>query len=319
LRLQHGKICVQRVVQQLPTKLEGGCMDEVSAKASLTAEIASPLAVEVPRSEVERALQADAEADLILDIVRRNGQEEACRVVLALDREALEQLLTQEGERVVAAIDPFTLQRAFDDVEVHGMREVGATLAVLVATAAGGAGVASAEPFESSGVQAGTVVAEVGMPRAMPADYAAAETQMPRAMPSDYATASGEMPRAMPSDYAAQPDQSVPEAGMPRAMPADYAAQAGIENVRAAREAPEATPDPMTPIENVRAGGSAIPDPMAGIEQVRVDRGPTEAGDGGTISAPSPTQTGILIGGALLTIAAATFVLRRKGEPRVAT
>jgi hypothetical protein len=304
LRPEHGKICVQRVVQQLPTKLEGGCMDEVSAKASLTAEIASPLAVEVPRSEVERALQADAEADLILDVVRRNGQEETCRVVLALDREALEQLLTQEGERVVAAIDPITLGRAFDDVEAHGMREVGATLAVLVATAAGGAGIASAEPFDSSSVQAGTVAADVGMPRAMPSDYAAAL---------------GEMPRAMPSDYAAQPDQSVPEAGMPRAMPADYAAQAGIENVRAAREAPEATPDPMTPIENVRAGGAAVPDAMAGIEQVRVDRGPADAGDGGTISAPSPTQTGILIGGALLTIAAATFVLRRKGEPRVAT
>ena len=279
-------------------------MDEVSAKASLTAEIASPLAVEVPRSEVERALQADAEADLILDVVRRNGQEETCRVVLGLDREALENLLTQEGEQVVAAIDPITLERAFDEVEAHGVREIGATFAVLVATAAGGAGIASAEPFDSSAVQASTQAAEVGMPRAMPSDYAAAQ---------------GEMPRAMPSDYAAQANQSVPEAGMPRAMPADYAAQSGIENVRAAREAPEATPDPMTPIENVRAGGSAVPDPMAGIEQVRADRTPAEPGDGGTITAPSPTQTGILIGGALLTIAAATFVLRRRGEPRVAT
>jgi hypothetical protein len=292
-------------------------MDEVSAKASLTAEIASPLAVEVPRSEVERALQADAEADLILDVVRRNGQEEMCRVVLALDREALEQLLTQEGERVVAAIDPITLERAFDDFEAHGMREVGATLAVLVATAAGGTGVASAAIDATAGPSTPPVAA-VGMPRAMPADYAASEAQMPRAMPSDYATAEGEMPRAMPSDYSAQAEQSVPEAGMPRAMPADYAAQAGIENVRAGQEAPEATPDPMTPIENVRAGGPAVPDPMRGIEQVRVERTPAEAGDGGTISAPSP-QTGILIGGALLTIAAAAFVLRRKGEPRVAT
>jgi hypothetical protein len=279
-------------------------MDEVSAKATLTAEITSPLAVKVPRSEVERALQADAEADLILDVVRRNGQEETCRVVLGLDREALENLLTQEGEQVVAAIDPITLERAFDEVEAHGVREIGATFAVLVATAAGGAGIASAEPFDSSAVQASTQAAEVGMPRAMPSDYAAAQ---------------GEMPRAMPSDYSAQAEQSVPEAGMPRAMPADYAAQAGIENVRAGQEAPEATPDPMTPIENVRAGGSAVPDPMAGIEQVRADRTPAEPGDGGTITAPSPTQTGILIGGALLTIAAATFVLRRRGEPRVAT
>jgi len=293
-------------------------MDEVSAKATLTAEIGSPLAVKVPRSEVERALQADAEADLVLDVVRRNGQEEIRRVVLAWDREALERLLTQEGEQIVAAIDPVTLQQAFDDVEAHGVREIGATLAVLVATAGGVTGAASAEPF-SSAVQAGTQAAEVGMPRAMPSDYAAAEGQMPRGMPSDYAAAEGQMPRAMPSDYAAQAAQTVPEAGMPRAMPADYAAQAGIENIRGAQEAPEATPDPMTPVENVRAGGAAVPDPMAGIEQVRADRAPAESGGGGgTISAPSP-EAGILIGGALLTIAAATFALRRKGEPRVAT
>jgi hypothetical protein len=277
-------------------------MDEVSAKATLTAEIDSPLAVNVPRSEVERALQADAEADLILDVVRRNGQEELCRVVLALDREALEQLLAQDGDQLVAAIDPITLQQAFDDLEAHGMREVGAALAILVATAAGGTGAASAAIDATTG-HATPQAAEVGMPRAMP---------------SDYATAQGEMPRAMPSDYAASP-QAVPEAGMPRAMPADYAAQAGIENVRAAQEAPEATPDPMTPIENVRAGGPAVPDPMRGIEQVRIERTPAEASDGGSISAPSQTEAGILIGGALLTIAAAAFVLRRKGEPRVAT
>ena len=275
-------------------------MDEVSAKATLTDGIESPLAVKVPRSEVERALQADAEADLVLDVVRKNGQEETRRVFLALDREALEQLLTQEGEQAVAAIDPVTLQQAFDDVEAHGMREVGATLAVLVATAAGGAGMAAAA-VDAGGAQAGTQAAEVGMPRAMPSDYAASEGQMPRA------------------------------------MPADYAAQAGVENVRAAQEAPEATPDAMSGIENVRAGGAAVPDPMSGIEQVRADRTPAESGgaavpnpirgseqlpadatvvDSG--SAPSP-ETGILIGGALLTIAAATFALRRKGEPRVAT
>ena len=292
-------------------------MDEVSAKAMLTDGIESPLAVKVPRSEVEHALQIDAEADLVLDVVRTNGEQEARRIVLAWDREALEQLLSQDGEQVVAAIDPSTLQQAFDDVEAHGVREVGATLAVLVATVAGGAGTAAAA-VDPGGVQAATQ-AEIGMPRAMPADYAAAETQMPRAMPSDYAAAQGEMPRAMPSDYAAQAEQTVPEAGMPRAMPADYAAQAGVENVRAAQEAPEATPDPTSGIESVRAGGAAVPDPMSGIEQVRVDRTPAEAGDGGTISAPSPTQAGILVGGVLLTIAAATFVLRRKGEPRVAT
>jgi hypothetical protein len=272
-------------------------MDEVSAKATLTAEIASPLAVKVPRSEVERALETDAEADLVLDVVRKNGKEEARRVVLAWDREALDQLLAQDGEQLVAAIDPVTLQQAFDDVEAHGVREVGATLAVLVATVAGGAGTAAAA-VDPGGAQAGTQAAVVGMPRAMPSDYAATEGQMPRAMPSD------------------------------------YAAQTGIENVRAAQEAPEATPDPMSGIENVRAGGAAVPDPMSGIEQVRAERTPADAGGGvpnpvrgseqvqGTPAdyggAPSP-EAGVLIGGLLLTIGAATFVLRRKGEPRVAT
>jgi hypothetical protein len=289
-------------------------MDEVSAKATLTDGIESPLAVKVPRSEVERALQTDAEADLVLDVIRKNGKEEARRVVLAWDREALEQLLTQDGEQVVAAIDPVTLQQAFgDDVEAHGMREVGATLAVLVATVAGGAGTAAAA-VDPGGAQAGTQAAVVGMPRAMPSDYAAAQAQMPRAMPSDYAATEGQMPRA---------------------MPADYAVQAGVENVRAAQEAPEATPDPTSAIENVRVGGAAVPDPMSGIEQVRADRAPADSGGAavpnpmrgieqvrGTPAdsggAPSP-EAGVLIGGLLLTIGAATFVLRRKGEPRVAT
>jgi len=296
-------------------------MDEVSAKATLTDGIESPLAVKVPRSEVERALESDAEADLVLDVVCKNGKEEARRVVLAWDREALEQLAAQDGEQLIAAIDPFTLQQAFDDVEAHGVREVGATLAVLVATVGAGAGTAAAA-VDPGGAQAGTQAAQVGMPRAMPADYAAAQ---------------GEMPRAMPSDYAAQADQAVPEAGMPRAMPSDYAAQAGVENVRAAQEAPEATPDPTSGIENVRAGGAAVPDPISGIEQVRADRAPADSGGAGVPNpvrgteqvqadpapadsggVPSP-ETGVLIGGILLTIGAATFVLRRKGEPRVAT
>jgi hypothetical protein len=294
-------------------------MDEVSAKATLTDGIESPLAVKVPRSEVERALETDAEADLVLDVVCKNGKEEARRVVVAWDREALEQLASQDGEQLVAAIDPVTLQQAFDDVEAHGVREVGATLAVLVATVGAGAGTAAAA-VDPGGAQAGTQAAQVGMPRAMPADYAAAEEQMPRAMPADYAVQAGiENVRAGQEAPAATPGPTQ------------------IENVRASQPAPEATPDPTSGIENVRAGGAAVPDPMAGIEQVRADRAPADSGAAGVPNpvrgteqvqadpapadsggVPSP-ETGVLIGGILLTIGAATFVLRRKGEPRVAT
>jgi hypothetical protein len=114
-------------------------MDEVSAQATLTdAEVDPRLAVSVPKSEIERALEAKDDVDLLLDVIRTNGEREERRVSLAWDRDALERLAQQEGERVIIAIDPDSLQAAFDDVEAHGMREMGATLAIVVATGDGG-------------------------------------------------------------------------------------------------------------------------------------------------------------------------------------
>src|SRR6266545_3702103 len=86
---------------------KGGCMDEVSAQATLTdAEVDPRLAVSVPKSEIERALEAKDDVDLLLDVIRTNGEREERRVSLAWDRDALERLAQQEGERVIIAIDP---------------------------------------------------------------------------------------------------------------------------------------------------------------------------------------------------------------------
>jgi hypothetical protein len=127
------------------------------------------------------------------------------------------------------------------------------------------------------------------------------------------------MPRAMPSDYA---QARAGEQQMPRAMPSDYAAQAGdrgIENVRASQPPPAEAPDATSGIESVRVGGTAIPDPSTGIETVRAERAPADAGDGGTsIAAPSTGAAVAIAGGAMLTIAAAAFALRRKREPGLA-
>jgi hypothetical protein len=90
-----------------------------------------------------------------------------------------------------------------------------------------------------------------------------------------------------------------------------------VENVRAGRQAPEGAPDPSTAIENVRVGGPAVPDASAGIENVRAERGaPESGGEGITISAPSPGEAAGLAGAAALTIAGAAFALRRRREPR---
>jgi hypothetical protein len=272
-------------------------MDEVSVEAKVAGEgVAPPLVVAVPRLEVQRAIDEEQEADLMLDVVRTNGQREERRVLVGLDGETLRQLIAdQQGEQILVAVDPESLAARFDDVEAHGLREVGATLAIAVAAVGAGAGAAGAEGLQpalstSHAVQATTVQsADAGMPRAMPSDYGqmrAGEQQMPRAMPSDYAASS---------------------------------ADRGIENVRASQPPPAEAPDATSAIESVRVGGSAVPDPSSGIEAVRAERGPVSTGDGGTvIAAPSTGAAVAIAGGAMLTIAAAAFALRRKREPRLA-
>ena len=278
-------------------------MDEVSAQATLTdAEVDPRLAVSVPKSEIERALEAKDDVDLLLDVIRTNGEREERRVSLAWDRDALERLAQQEGERVIIAIDPDSLQAAFNDVEAHGMREMGATLAIVVATAAGGAGAAGA-----------VIPPTGGSPSGSPAVEATVDT-------SGWAE-SGYGVRGTPSDVAADPTAGIENVRAGQAAPeAASDTAAGIENVRAGREAPVAAPDPSSAIENVRSGGSAIPDTAAGIENVRADRTPGPAGDEGTsISAPSPAVSAALAGGVVLTIAGAAFALRRRREPEPAT
>jgi hypothetical protein len=291
-------------------------MDEVSAEAKLASEgVAQPLVVAVPRLEVQRAIDEEQEADLMLDVVRTNGQREERRVSVALDGETLRRLIAdQEGDQILVAVDPESLATSFDDVDAHGLREIGATLAIAVAAVGAGAGTAGAEglqPALSTDHAVQATVQEAGMPRAMPSDYAQARA------------GEEQMPRAMPSDYAAADDSSATLRRDPGAMPTgsgvSQAEPRGIENIRASQPPPAETPDPAAGIEAVRVGGTAVPDPSTGIENVRAQRGPAEVGDGGaTISAPSTGAAVAIAGGALLTIAAAAFVLRRRREPGLA-
>src|SRR5215218_1164901 len=311
---------------------KGGCMDEVSAQATLTdAEVDSRLAVSVPRSEIERVLEAKDDVDLLLDVIRTNGEREERRVSLAWDRDALERLAQQEGERVIIAIDPDSLQAAFNDVEGHGMREMGATLAIVIATAAGGAGAAGAVISPTSGSPSGSPAVEATVDTSGWQAEAEASGYGVRGTPSDVAVdtsgwqaeaeASGYGVRGTPSDVAADSTAGIENVRAGQAAPEAVSdTAAGIENVRAGREAPAAAPDPSSAIENVRSGGSAVPDTAAGIENVRAERtAPDVGGSGGTsISAPSPAVSAALAGGVVLTIAGAAFALRRRREPEIA-
>jgi hypothetical protein len=258
----------------------------------------------VPRDEVERILATDEEVDLVLDVVRTNGEREERRIFLAWDREALRRLVDQGGERIVVAIDPDSLQKALDaDVEAHGLREMGATLAIAV-TALGGAGTAGAavtEGFQPGVTDFPSITATVhsGAPGA-PGAFQAGVTDFP----------------------SASAEEAV-EAGMPRAMPSDYAA-AGVNTVDPQHAAllnrPESVePTPGADIESIRAAQSRAPE--ADIESIRAAQRAPEPSDSGGISVdvPSPGVTAALAGGAALTIAAAAFALRRRREPEPAT
>jgi hypothetical protein len=263
-------------------------MDEVSARADMADAVDDArLAVSVPRDEVERILATDEEVDLVLDVVRTNGEREERRIFLAWDREALRGLVDQGGERIVVAIDPDSLQKALDaDVEAHGLREAGATLAIAV-TALGGAGTAGAAVSE--GFQPGITD--------FPSITATVESGAPGA-PGAFQPGVTDFPSAAAEEAAA--------------------GKLDIESVRAGQSV---NPIPSADIETVRAGGSAIPDPDSAIENVRATRTAPETGDGGGISVdvPSAGVTAALAGGAALTIAAAAFALRRRREPEPAT
>jgi hypothetical protein len=305
-------------------------MDEVSARADMADAVDDArLAVSVPRDEVERILATDEEVDLVLDVVRTNGEREERRIFLAWDREALRRLVDQGGERIVLAIDPDSLQKALDaDVEAHGLREVGATLAIAVTALGGASGAMAArggEVFEPGVTDFPSITATVDTQ-----SFQAGVTDFPSAAGSDaILTGAPGAPGAERAAEAAQPAQAAQEAGMPRAMPSDYAA-AGVggptltDGERAAliqqHRARIAAEEPSSSdIESIRAAQSTAPE--ADIESIRAAQRVPEPSDSGGISVdvPSAGVTAALAGGAALTIAAAAFALRRRREPEPAT
>jgi hypothetical protein len=302
-------------------------MDEISARAEVADSVDdSRLAVTVPRDEVERILATDEDVDLVLDVVRTNGEREERRIFLAWDREALRRLVDQGGERIVVAIDPSSLQEALvADVEAHGLREMGATLAVVVATAATGAGAAGAYVSPTSGSPTASPAVEATVDTSGWQGEAEAAGYGVRGTPSDTpgwqgaAEAAGYGERGTPGDVTAATFQQI--ASRDDGLDVAPDPTAGIENIRAGQEAPEVVSTPNADIETVRAGGRAIPDPGSAIENVRATRTAPEAGDTGgvAIDVPSAGVTAALAGGAVLTIAAAAFALRRRREPEPAT
>jgi len=284
-------------------------MDEVSTKAKLVDSVATDpgLTVTLPRSEVDEALQAgEGESELLLDVVRAtNGHKERRRVAVAWDPADLEKLARQgTGERVTLAIGAESLEQAFDaDVEAHGIREMAVAVSIAAVTAGGIAGGALGGIDQFGGAASGSASDPYAQIENARADTSATDP----AAGIENVRADRQAPEAAPDSYAAIEQVRA-------ASPADR--DSGIENVRAGRQAPEQAPDPYSAVENVRAGGPATPDAYAGIENVRAQPTTPDTGGGISISAPSSGEAAGLAGAAILTIAGASFALRRRREPK---
>jgi hypothetical protein len=222
-------------------------MEETSGSATLVESApeieAQGMTTTLPRAEVEEALRSeDGPIELFLDVLRPTD-DEARTIRVAWDHDDLERILeASSGETVTLAFDRQELERAFDDVEGHGLRERALVLSVAVATAAAGASAAGAAVDSGLGVGGGTsgAAADVaGYQRAMPSDYGpggavgAAGEESPAEVTGG-ATTTPSMEgyvRAMPSDYG--PGGAVGAAG--DQSPAEVTGGAGQRSRRSIR------------------------------------------------------------------------------------
>jgi hypothetical protein len=318
-------------------------MEETSGSATLVESApeieAQGMTTTLPRAEVEEALRSeDGPIELFLDLLRPTDAE-ARSVRVAWDHDDLERILeASSGETVTLAFDREELERAFDDVEGHGLRERALVLTVAVATAAAGASVAqgavdpggerggpsvaqSAGAVDPSGERGGPSVAQsTGGTAADVAGYQ-------RAMPSDYGVTSGAVGAAgeeSPAEVTGGAAETPSMEGYQRAMPSDYG-PGGAVGAAGDQSPAEVTGGAGEPAGGaVGASGGEAPAAVTGAAgQPEFVPGATDfpsypvqapqqqpAGEGTGISIPEPAQDAAIAGGIALLITAAGFAVR---------
>jgi hypothetical protein len=257
----------------------------------------------VPRAEIEGVLGSpDSPPELVLDVERREGDEvEAHTFRLEWDPKELEELLrTTSGDKVTLVLDREELERAIEaDVEAHGLREKAAVFAVAATAAASVVGTASAASVVTDGGGGGA--APIAMVSDAGSSGPATTAQAPELV-SDAAT-TGPVERA-----AAQPAELVSDAAT--TGPVHHGGPQSPEVVSdAATTGPVG--QPMTPAQIVAAAEGQPEMVSDAASSGPVTQAAESSGGGGwDISAPGPTTTGAIAGGAALMIAAAAFAVR---------
>jgi hypothetical protein len=268
----------------------------------------------VPRLEIENVLGEGGQPELVLELARRNGDDQTHTLEIDWAATDLEELLQRtSGDYVTLLFNEEELERAFDaDFEAHGVREAAATFAVMAAVAAGSAAQASASPV---GDLAYGGAGSSGTPIQMVSDAATSG-------PVQAATAPEQVSDAASTGPVVAETAQTPELISDNAMTGPVAVEAapsselisdnamtGPVAVEAAQSSELISDNAMTGPVAVQASGTEMISDAASSGPVTVT--PEESSDGGfSISAPDPSTTGAIVGGTALLIAAAGFAIR---------
>jgi hypothetical protein len=258
---------------------------EAVGTAHLTSDILAQRAVgaSVSRRQITDVLhEPDGAPVLLLDLVAAEGGEHAT-ISMTWSRDDLERLLeAASGDEVVLVFDRDELASAFGDVEAHGLRTRAAVFAVAAAGALG-SGASIANAMVAGGDGGGTAATPITATST--ADASAALRARSEALNQEYGL--GTAGDAAATDaLRARSEALNQEYGLGTA--GDAAANRALEQRGAAMNA------------EYGLGGSA-----------------TESSGGLTLQ-QATADDALLIGGLLLTIAGATFAVRRTAGGRPA-
>ena len=259
----------------------------------------------VSRRQITDVLhEPDGAPELVLDLVAAEGGEHAT-ISMTWSRDDLEQLLeAASGDDVVLMFDRDELASAFADVEAHGLRTGAAVFAVAVAGALGsGVSIANATVAEGGGGTAATPITATST-----ADASAALEARSEAMNQKYGLGTADEAGAA----AALEARSVAlnqEYGLGTADEAGAAAALEARSVALNQEYGLGTADEAGAAAALEARSEAL------NQEYGLGSSATEPSGGLTLQAPTADDA-LLIGGLLLTIAGATFAVRRTARAR---
>jgi hypothetical protein len=254
--------------------------------ARLTSDILTQRAVgaSVPRSQIMDVLhEPNGDAELVLDLVAAESGEHTM-INMSWSRDDLEQLLgATSGDEVALVFDRDELASAFGDVEAHGLRSQAAVFAVAAVGALGStASIASAAATGSD--SAGTAATPAA------ATSTAAEVAALQARSE-----------ALNEQYGLGDAGNAAEIAALQARSEALNEQYGLGDAGNAAEIAALQARSQAMNEQYGLGASAAGDTSGGLT---IDR--------------ATADDALLVGGLLLTIAGATFVVRRTAGGRPA-